>query len=195
MATRLKALSFGLDMEKELRKNVEANKEGLPSRVARFRLDRNRLLLHSQHPWSVALVNLKEGSFRFLVPRSLGELTPLFAHSWFVPYFAAGAGRDALWLLVKGQLAETRESYTKTHPDRPRELAEKSEEFAVELCHYFADVLMRLEVKEKGELTTEFWVLGDEGRPAQRNVIAIGKKSIDFLEAQPGELVVKRLRF
>lgn len=50
MATRLKALSFGLDMENELRKNVEANKEGLLSKVARFRLDRNRLLLHSQYP-------------------------------------------------------------------------------------------------------------------------------------------------
>lgn len=140
-------------------------------------------------------MNLKEGSFRSLVPKSLGELKPLFAHSWFVPCFAAGAGRDALWILVKGQLAKTRESYTTTHPDRPCELAEKSKAFAVELCHYFADVLMRLEVKEKGELTTEFWVLGDEERPAQRNVIAIGKRSIDFLEAQAGELVVKRLGF
>lgn len=195
MATRLKAFAFGLDIEKELQRNVEYKKTHLPSTVARFRLDGNRLLLHTQHPWSVALVDLKEGSFHFLVPKSLGQLKPLFAHSWFVPYFAARAGRDALWLLVKGQLAETRESYTKTHPDRPCEFAQKSEEFAVELCHYYADVLMRLEVKEKGEFEVAFWVLGDEETMVRRNVLQIGKKSVDFLEAHPGELVVKRLRF
>lgn len=193
--TRLKAFVLGVNVKKEIRKNVAFKKESLPSSVSRLALGPERLLFHTQQPWSVAVVDLKDGHFRILVPESLGELKPLLAHSSFFPTFATGAEGKGFWLLVNGNLAETKESYQKAHPDRPCEFEGKLKELNLELCYYHADVLMRAEEGERGELATTFWVLGDEEKAVRRGLLQITKDFVDFLEVDSEELVLKRLRF
>lgn len=189
---KLKDKVIGVDPAEEIERAVQAQIEHLVDSVRLFSPSRDTIIVTTQKPITVTLIDLNARSFRIAEMGEWGEhIRPVSLLSTFFVERVQQEG-SIFWMFVDGFMVERKINFLQSHPNARCPHVETLPD-QTETCVYMVGMVIRWDPETE---ETRWWYVYDEAEETHRkniflNALNLKNFSIEYLEVSYKEKVIQ----